>query len=241
MTNCEAFTASISDSRALILIGPGKHFGAELIARFAKEGFVIGVVATNESSIAALRQQIGQHIQFEYVIADLTDHEKFPDLVRALACSLPPIQCLIYNPKLSINGNGLSNTFDDLVRSMSVNVTGALLAIQTLLPFLEQAKNARVILTGGGYKDRPHSSKFVLSVGKAGLHGLVRALRVPLSAKGVDLKTVVIDGAIRRHTHMASSHELADFFWNVFNRSGRYVYRFPIKAARDDEQLKFAV
>ncbi|MBN2971768.1 SDR family NAD(P)-dependent oxidoreductase [Roseomonas aeriglobus] len=209
----------------LIIVGPGKHFGAELVRRFVAAGFRVGVVARRESSLAELRTDVGHDLLT--LAADVTDTGAFEQALAELAGRLGRVDGLIYNPKASFKAAALSTDATDLGHAMAVNVTGAMVAIQTLLPWLEPRRGS-VVLTGGGYKDEPDPDKLALSLGKANLHALYKALNQPLQRRGVTLKTVIIDGAVRRdEAGRGASSVLADFYWSIFEGGSGRIHRFP--------------
>lgn len=219
--------------RGIIIVGPGRHFGLELVQRFLDEGYQVGVVARHESTLAEMQGAADRPLVT--AAADVSDIDGFGAALVDVAKRLGSVDGLIYNPKASMKASVLTTIAGDLERALSVNVTGAMVAVQTLLPWLEPAAGA-VVLTGGGYKDEQAPDKFALSVGKAGLHALYRALSQPLQRRGVRMKTVVIDGAVRRHADgHASSARLAEFYWSVFEGGSTRVHRFPRETRRSDQ------
>ncbi len=219
--------------RGIIIVGPGRHFGLELVQRFLDEGYRVGVVARQESSLVEMRDAAGGPLVTAK--ADVADIVGFGAALIDVATRLGSVDGLIYNPKASLKASALTTVASDLERALSVNVTGAMIAVQTLLPWLEPAAGT-VVLTGGGYKDEQAPNKFALSVGKAGLHALYRALSQPLQRRGVRVKTVVIDGAVRRHAEgHSSSARLAQFYWSVFEGGSTRVHRFPRETRQSDQ------
>lgn len=220
--------------KGVIIVGPGKHFGAELVSRFVGAGYAVGIVARRPEGLEEIRQSTGDRVLTAAV--DVADPDAFREALRALATGLGEVSGLIYNPKVSFKASALALEASELERSLTVNVTGAMVAIATLLPWLE-AEGGSVVLTGGGYKDEPDPDKFALSVGKAGLHALYRSLNQPLQRKGITMKTVVIDGFVRRSGEgSVSSSNLADFYYSIFAGGPNRVHRFP-REARLKEQL----
>ncbi|MEQ1785057.1 MAG: SDR family NAD(P)-dependent oxidoreductase [Hyphomonadaceae bacterium] len=229
--------------RAIVLIGPGRHFGVELVRRFASEGYAVAVVGSRPDRLHALELELSDlGSAVHYMAADVTEEELFRVRLETLAASLGDIEGMIYNPKFSVAGSALEVTPSDFNQAMAVNATGALVAIQAIIPFLRSRRRC-VILTGGGYKDRPHSQKFALSMGKAILHSLFETLKPILRKRGIQLKTVIIDGAIRRDGPPEMSAEaIAEFYWEIFSGGKQATYRFPAAGIRSDtQQLKLAV
>lgn len=225
----------------MIIVGPGRHFGADLVRRFLDEGFAVGVMSARQETLDALRFALHPDATVAFTRVDVTDYVHFQDALTQMVHHLGRLECLIYNPKISVKGGGLSTRPKDLATSLQVNVTGALAALQAAVPLMTRSEKPAIILTGGGYKDRGHPEKFALQVGKAGLHAVTRGLTDSLKLKGVQLQTVIINGAIRADGSSlsfsrGSSRDLADFFWGIFRDQDRHVYRYP-PPTRDGTQL----
>lgn len=221
--------------RGLLLVGPGEHFGRQLLLRFGREGFKLGAIGRSRESLSSLTTALSSEgTELVSAAADITE-KGFANTVRALSTQLAPISCLIYNPKSSVRGSGLRTDPSELSSTLAVNVVGALVAIQEALPSMPSDGTGCIILSGGGFKDKPDSERFALSVGKAGLHGVARGLVEPLARRGVRLKTVVIRGYVR-DTGPIRPDELADFYWRTFCSHSRSVY--TISPDRPDDQLR---
>lgn len=231
-----------TEARSMLLIGPGKHFGAELIERFLVEGFDVGVISSTAGGSSGVQDRFHHDARVHFSVGDASDEGALGAAVARLASIIGPFECAIYNPKISVSSSGLNTSAGDLRRSLEVNVTGALISIKALVPYMAVGCFPSIILTGGGYKDIPEVEKFALSVGKAALHGVARAMKEPLGRVGILLKTIIIDGAVRRSNKSLSPNELADFYWSVFSRSGGSVFRFSTRSSEASaEQLSLPV
>lgn len=212
------------ESPGLLLIGPGRHFGVDILRRFAKEGFKLGVISRTAGTVDAVRLALGQDgIGVLAGVADIANDE-FTTSVRSVASGLRNLRCVIYNPKASVRGSGLELAGSDLAKTMAVNVTGAMIAIQAAAPLLTPGSS--VILTGGGFKDAPDSERLALSVGKGALHTLALGMVEPLAKYKIDVKTVVIDGYVRSGGPI-EPEDLADYYWEVFTSCDRVDFVFP--------------
>lgn len=177
------------ERKTLLLIGPGKYFGAELVHAFSSAGYAIGIITGSVENLEQFKDaiDIGE-------IADITNNTEYKSALKKVCGTLGHISCLIYNPKMSVKGTGLDIDIEDFQKSLQVNAVGAVVAIQEALPFLE---NGKVILTNGGFKDVPDPDRFALSVGKSTLFGIQKALEAPLKKKNISLHTITIDGFVR--------------------------------------------
>jgi len=222
----------------LVLVGPGRHFGCELIQRFRMEGFLVGVIASTAKSLSLLTEQLGHDAGVRFARADVTEKANFDRVLAELADALGGVDCLIYNPKVSVKGSGLTTPPDELAFSLQVNVVGAVVAIQAALPYLSRSTRPTVILTGGGYKDDADVEKFALSVGKSALHAVARTLQKPLRQRGVQLKTIIVRKVVRASDpRWTTARDLADYFWNVFAYGRATVFYYPLRGGTSADQL----
>lgn len=201
--------------KTLIIFGPGEHFGFSVAQRFAKEGFYIVFIARDEGKLEALQEALHKEgISVSMACADVRSQSEVIQAVAALK-GLPPVTAVIYNVKAGARGNGLSVTPEELTDALAANVGGALAAIQASLPILKPGSS--IILTGGGYKDKPDPEKLALSVSKGALHTLFLSMIRPLKSRGITLKTLIIDGMVREEGPIRPEN-VAQAFWDLYTQ-----------------------
>lgn len=172
-----------------VVIGPGRHFGREL-ARALQDRYSSVVVA---SSNAPNSTSDGNHFR----PLDVTDHEAVEAFFRDLAEHFPPVGVVVYNVKVSSKGPALDLDPQAFSSDLDTNLGGALSVIQSAVKNRTGRKHLTILVTGGGFKDKPDEGRLGLSVAKAGIHTLVLSLAQRLYSEGVCLKTLIIDGVVR--------------------------------------------
>ena len=212
--------------RSLLLVGPGAHFGTQLAQRFVAEGFAIALLARSRRHLDPLSEDIRRVGGVATsAIADVVNATQVRQAIDTTLTGLPPLSCVIFNVKASAPGRALELDPSVLTACLAANVSGAVAVIQAAQPWLRDRRRV-VILTGGGYKDKPNSDKLALSVSKAALHSLFRSSAEPLLAAGISLKTIVIDGAVRE-TGPLFPEDVAACFWAMYTHPTRRVFRYP--------------
>jgi NAD(P)-dependent dehydrogenase (short-subunit alcohol dehydrogenase family) len=214
-------------TRSVLLVGPGRHFGYEVARRFAVEGFRIGLIARTRTNV----DPISRALELEghpcaSAIADVRDTAQIGAAVSDVASSLGSLDCVIFNVRDGAPERGLELAPADLTNALATSVSGALAVIQSACPLLERRSQSTVILTGGGYKDRPEPTKLALSVSKAALHALFLALSTPLQSRNILIKTVIVDGVVRPSGPLLP-RDVADVFWNALWRVDGENSGFP--------------
>ncbi|MGY1503151.1 SDR family NAD(P)-dependent oxidoreductase [Streptomyces sp. QTS52] len=80
-------------------------------------------------------------------------------------------------------------------QTLAVNVAGAVVAAQTVLPHLRDGQGS-LLFTGGGLALQPSPAYATLSVGKAALRAYVQILHDDQRDSGVHASTVTVRGFI---------------------------------------------
>ncbi|ONH29733.1 SDR family NAD(P)-dependent oxidoreductase [Pseudofrankia asymbiotica] len=216
---------SVPVTRGLVVVGPGAAFGTELLARFGREGFRLGVVARSADTLDRVAGELASAgLTMRGAVADVTDDAALASTLERLAEDLGGLTVLVYNAKLSIRGSALSVPAEVLNQTLAVNVTGALTAVQAVTPLLVDRVGATILVTVAGSRTEPPSGRFALAVGKAGLAALAAAVGPSLADQGVRMRTVVLDGKVGPAGPLRPE-VVADHFWQAYASPRGAVFR----------------
>jgi short-subunit dehydrogenase len=75
---------------------------------------------------------------------------------------------------------------------LAVNIGGALVAAQVVVPKMSERGSGSILLTGGGYALEPNPDYLSLSIGKAGIRAMAHGLFEYLKKKGIHVATVTV-------------------------------------------------
>ncbi|CAA9278022.1 MAG: hypothetical protein AVDCRST_MAG27-3546 [uncultured Craurococcus sp.] len=190
-----------------VVVGYGPGVGAAVAQRFAAGGFEVVGLARDPSRHAALA---GPGISLRG--ADAADPQ-------ALAAALPAeTAVLVYNAyRASFTMPGPSALVPaELQADFAVNVAGALIAAQAVLPGMRAAGRGSILFTGGGLALDPIEwlPAASLAIGKAGLRSLAMTLHAELAPAGIHAGTVTIAGTVAPGTPFAPER-VASAFWDL--------------------------
>ncbi|MDT3438767.1 SDR family NAD(P)-dependent oxidoreductase [Pseudofrankia sp. BMG5.37] len=217
--------ASVPVTRGLVVVGPGAAFGTQLLARFGREGFRLGVVARSADTLDRVAGELASAgLTMRGAVADVTDATGLAAALERLAADLGGLTVLVYNAKLSIRGSALSVPADVLNQTLAVNVTGALTAVQAAAPLLVDRVGATILVTVAGSRTEPPAGRFALAIGKAGLAALAAAVGPALADQGVRMRTVVLDGKVGPGGPLRPE-VVADHFWQAYASPRGAVFR----------------
>jgi NAD(P)-dependent dehydrogenase (short-subunit alcohol dehydrogenase family) len=215
-----------------VVVGPGAAFGSELLVRFGREGFRLGVIARSVDTLARLTAELADAgLTMRGAVADVTDPAALTTAIAGLAADLGGLTVLVYNAKLSFRGTAFTVGADELNQALAVNVTGALTAVQAATPLLVDRVGATILVTVAGERTEPPGGRFALAAGKAGLAALATAVGPALADHGVRMRTVVLDAKVGPAGPLRPD-VVAEHFWRAFTAPRGEVFRLASPGPR---------
>jgi NAD(P)-dependent dehydrogenase (short-subunit alcohol dehydrogenase family) len=197
---------STSAPRCLV-VGFGPGIGAAVARRFAAEGFAVVGLARDPARHAVLADA-----GVTLAAADAGDAGA---LAAALAGGADVLVYNAYSASIAMPGPSALAP-GDLAADFAVNVTGALAAVQAVLPGMRAAGRGSLLLTGGGLALNPTNwlPAASLAIGKAGLRSLALTLHAELAPVGIHAGTITVDGPVAPGTPF-DPDRIADAFWDM--------------------------
>jgi NAD(P)-dependent dehydrogenase (short-subunit alcohol dehydrogenase family) len=133
--------------------------------------------------------------------ADAGDESSLVGAFTKIRTELGVPSVLVYNAAAFTPGNPSSLSGEAVVADLRVNVVGALVAVQQVLPAMQTSGKGTILLTGGGLALAPFAGASSLSIGKAGIRNLAFSLAQELKDSGIHVGTVTICGTVEPGTH----------------------------------------
>jgi short-subunit dehydrogenase len=98
-----------------------------------------------------------------------------------------------------------------LVDDFRMNVVGALIAAQIVLPHMKTVGRGTILFTGGGLALEPQPSASSLAIGKAGIRSLAFSLHEELAPFHIHVATVTICGYVQGTTKFSPASIFESF------------------------------
>jgi NAD(P)-dependent dehydrogenase (short-subunit alcohol dehydrogenase family) len=208
-------------------LGVGPGLGVAVARRFASEGFAVGLMARQEESLAAAREEVegsgGTALAVAADAADATSVASGFDRVRE---ELGEPEVFVYNAGAFQMGGILElnpEQFDDCFRA---NCSGAFYGAQRVLPAMVERGRGTIILTGATAALRGSARFAALATGKFGLRALAQSMAREFGPQGIHVAHVVIDGQIntpslreaqpnREESTTLSPESIAEMYWQL--------------------------
>jgi len=202
--------------KTFLSIGSGPGMGMATAERFAKEGFQIVLSARDAAKTQKLADELkSKGYKAEARTVDAGD----PSSVAALIANvekLGSIDVLHYNAAAIRKATLEEQPRDTFVSDLAVNIGGALVASQAVVPLMSARGSGTVLLTGGGLALEPSPEYLSLSIGKAGIRTLALSLFESLKEKGIHVATVTVAALVSPGSKDATA--VAEHFWQLHSQ-----------------------
>lgn len=197
-----------------VVVGVGPGIGQAVAKRFGRAGYQLGLIARRKEALDGFVE--GLKVAGVDATAVPADAEHAPSLVDALTKihnDIGPVDVLVYNAAVIKRGSPFDVGVEQLVREFRVNVGGALVAAQQVVPAMKAKKQGTLLFTGGGLALDPWPAMSSLAVGKAGIRNLALSLHKDLKTDGIRVATVTIDGLVKPGAGALDPQSIAEVFF----------------------------
>jgi short-subunit dehydrogenase len=185
---------------ALVGFGTGVSMGVAKV--FGKEGYTLALLARNPDKLVENAQALqAEGCSLQTFAADAGDEASLVQAFTQIRAELGDPEVLIYNAAAFTAGKPTTITSEQLIADFRVNVGGALVAAQQVIPAMKANGKGTILLTGGGLALNPFADASSLAIGKAGIRSLAFSLAQELASDGIHVGTVTICGTVQPGTH----------------------------------------
>lgn len=221
-------------SKICVIVGSGEGLGAALAARFAREGFDLGLVSRSETGSAAARdsaQTARPSCIVEFRSADATDPASVECALATLATELGPIEILIYNVRGSFTPcDPLEMTIEAMETIYRQEVVGAFAAAKSVLPAMRARAGGTIFFSSATAAFRGSARNPLYAIGKFGLRALSQSLAKAYSRDGVHIVHVRLDcdldvpvmkeiyGEAYATADLANPDDVAETYWLTYQQ-----------------------
>jgi len=170
-------------SRKVLITGASSGIGAELARNFAKEGAHLALLARNKERLEQVadecRQLGAESVQLYY--ADLTKNQEIEQATSKAMQDFGGFDVVILNAGRS-QGCYFEeiNDVDQIDHMMKLNVSGVIVTLQKLLPFIYKSRHSRIVFISSTAGIIPVAYRTIYCSSKFAVTGFTGALRMEL-------------------------------------------------------------
>ncbi|MCB0171240.1 MAG: SDR family NAD(P)-dependent oxidoreductase [Anaerolineae bacterium] len=216
--------------KSCVVVGAGPGIGLAVAKRFGREGFQLALVARRAEALTQYVADLEQTGLTAHAFpADAADFNSLVQAFTQIQAQLGPPEVLVYNAAVVKPEPPSTLPVEDLSAAFRVNVAGALVCAQQVIPKMKARQRGTILFTGGGLALNPYPAYASLAAGKAALRNLTYSLGADLEAEGIQVATVTIAGFVKPGTHFAPDL-IAEKYWELHSqppgqREREIVYR----------------
>ncbi len=205
----------------VVIVGAGPGISAGVARKFGNNGFKVILLARKEESLAlqvsALQKK---NIEVRGIVADVSIPSSIVAAFDQIKAEEGAPDVLVYNAGANTINNASVLSSEDLINDFKVNVVGALLTAQQVIPEMTERKSGTILFTGGMLALNPVPSRASASISKAGLRNLTFTLADELSAHSITVGTITIGGVVKPGTFF-DPDLIAEAYWEIFSRKDK--------------------
>ncbi|NOY58307.1 MAG: SDR family NAD(P)-dependent oxidoreductase [Calditrichaeota bacterium] len=203
-------------NKILTIIGMGQGISLAVAKRFAKEGFSVAMISRTKEKLEHNQTELKKMgYDAHYFVADAGNEASLKSAMSKIKTNLGDTSVLVYNAANVFAAFPSQISFDNLVNDFKVNVAGALIATQEVLPAMAAEKKGTIIYTGGGLSIRPYKDYTSLAIGKAGIRSLAHTFAQELKSEGIHVATVTVREFVRSYHEKYNPTSIAEEFWKL--------------------------
>ena len=215
------------------IVGAGEGLGRALAARFAGEGFDIGLISrSREGSAAAAEAAVSAGpgtnpgAKVDFLAADARQPESVEQALNDVASRIGVVDVLIYNVRGEFaRRDPLDVTYAELEEIHRVEVVGAFAAARAVLPAMRERGAGSVMFSSATAAFRGSATHPLYAIGKFGLRALSQSLAKAYSKDGVHVVHMRLDcdldvplmreryGDDYANAHLADPDAVAQAYW----------------------------
>lgn len=183
------------------IMGYGSGVGHGVAKAFGSAGFSLGLLARNTAkSTESVKELTHAGYEAELFAADAGNESSLVSGIDLAITRFGQPEVLVYNAFAFRQATPTKLTSEELISDFRVNVAGALIAANRVIPAMKARRSGAVLITGGGWALYPSAGVSSIAIGKAGLRHLALMLAEELQGSGVRAGTVTIMGAVAAGT-----------------------------------------
>jgi NAD(P)-dependent dehydrogenase (short-subunit alcohol dehydrogenase family) len=213
-----------------VVVGAGPSLGLAIARRFAREGFRVALLTRRGSRLQEyvdeIRSEGGEVVGFHANPADFETMRRAFGQARA---ALGEADVLIYNAAIARPTQASDLDVSSAIYDFTVNVAGALLCVQEVMPGMRRKGQGTIIFTGSHLALEPQPQYASLGMGKSALRNLARSLGDELDVEGIHVAMVTVAGMVQPGTRF-DPDRVAACYWELYrqdplDRQRELIYR----------------
>ncbi len=199
----------IFKDKTVIVTGASEGVGAAAARMFADAGANLMLVARNRKNLEAIADDLRDKARIEIFPMDVSDADSCVDLFKKTLFEFGRIDVLVNNAGFHARGNVESNSAEDLVRTIDVNLRAPIMLMRLALPHIRDSGGGAIVNVASLAGRTPVPGSAAYSASKFGLRAFTFSLAEEIRDSGIKL-AVVSPGPIATQFILADIDKTSD-------------------------------
>lgn len=209
--------------KILTIVGMGPGVSSSVAKIFGKDGFEIAMIARNKERLTNYENDFkSQGIISKGFNADVSDESSLRKAFSEITEAMGNTDVLNYNAFSMRTAKPMELKLEDCINDFKINVAGALLCSQLVIPSMIEKKSGSIFFTGGILGVEPMPLYTSLGIGKAGLRNLCYSLYKELKPANIHAAMVTITGFVKPGTKWDPDKIAEEFFKLYLQKPGEF-------------------
>ncbi len=197
------------------IVGIGPGIGLSIAKKFANEGFDIAMISRNKNHLQDYVKELSKYkTNLFYDLADVGNEYQ---LTKALKKFVNETNVLVYNAAVVEKSSFFELDAVKLLSDLKINIVGALITAQQIIPSMKKRGNGTIIFNGGGFSYEPDPRYVSLSIGKASLLNLAINLANYYKPNNIHVAVINIYGKVEKGTKY-DPELIAKEYWKIYKQ-----------------------
>lgn len=180
--------SAVVETRRVIIVGAASGIGLACARRAVAEGAQVALLDRDDVGLARAFAELGSHAQTFTV--DVIDGEALKRALLDAIDALGGLDSLMYCAGIDLEAPLAALDVASWDRSLAVNLTGPMLAVQSTLPALREARQSTVVIVTSAAAILPVAGRSGYCAAKAGATMLAKALAMELAPDGIRVNAI---------------------------------------------------
>lgn len=207
------------------IIGAGPGLGLATARRFGREGFSVALISRTQAHVDSLASTLSaEGVTARGYAANVRDAQALRQALDTAVVDLGPIEVLQYSPvpAREFMKPVLETTAEDLAGPVEQSVYGPAVAVQYVLPGLQQLGRGTVLFINGASAVTPNGNVAGTSVAFAGESAYGQMLHDALAPEGIHVAQLIIPRGIGGGEPDHEPEALAERIFTLHRDRGRF-------------------
>ena len=176
----------------VLILGATSAIAQSVARLYAESGARMFLVARDAARLDSVADDLRVRgaIAVDCLAADLTEHDRHPEIVAAAFDALSGLDTVLVAHGILPDQESCQNSVADTMASMDINFLSVVSLLTPIANRLEESKRGTIAVISSVAGDRGRQSNYIYGAAKSGLDAFLQGLRNRLSKADVNVLTI---------------------------------------------------